>query len=122
VQRVAQEDNEYQAATAAQIEALREDARLQMGDLHDEIQQLKEVVTSQQPPPSHADGRPLQGSTVLGIGNGFARSLGPETFEHFGHVAFHDLAYLRAICSSPMCVVFEGGGDRRCLTHRNHLR
>ena len=76
VQRVAQEDNEYQAATAAQIEALREDARLQMGDLHDEIQQLKEVVTSQQPPPSHADGRPLHGSTVLGIGNGFVEASG----------------------------------------------
>jgi voltage-gated potassium channel len=76
VQRVAQEDNEYQAATAAQIEALREDARLQMGDLHDEIQQLKEVVTSQQPPPSHADGHPLHGSTVLGIGNGFVEASG----------------------------------------------
>ena len=49
VQRVAQEDSEDQAATAAQIEALREDVRLQMEDLRDEIQQLKEVVTSQQP-------------------------------------------------------------------------
>jgi hypothetical protein len=53
VQRVAQEDNEYQAATAAQIEALREEVRLQMEDLRDQIQQLKEVVTSQQHAPQN---------------------------------------------------------------------
>jgi voltage-gated potassium channel len=56
VQRVAQEDNEYQAATAAQIEALREDARLQVEDLRDEIQQLKELVASQQPLPGTHNG------------------------------------------------------------------
>jgi voltage-gated potassium channel len=50
VQRVAEEDSEQQAATAAHIEALHEDVRLQMqqmGNLRDEIQHLKEVVTSQ---------------------------------------------------------------------------
>jgi voltage-gated potassium channel len=50
VQRVAQEDSEHQAATAEHIEVLREDARLQMEDLRNEIQQLKEVVLSQQSP------------------------------------------------------------------------
>jgi voltage-gated potassium channel len=75
VQRVAQEDNEYQAATAAQIEALREDARLQMADLHDEILQLKEVVASQQQRPiPHAYGRPLHGSAVRGTGCGFVEA------------------------------------------------
>ena len=59
VQRVAQEDSEYQAATAAQIEALREDVRLQMEDLRDEIQQFKEVVTSQQPPLGTHNGHPV---------------------------------------------------------------
>jgi voltage-gated potassium channel len=73
VQRVAQEDNEYQVATAAQIKALREDARLQMEGLRDEIQQLKEAVASQQePPPPHAHGGALDGSTVLRTKNGFA--------------------------------------------------
>ena len=46
VQRVAQEDSEDQAATAGQIEAVHEDVRLQMEDLRDEIQQLKEVAFS----------------------------------------------------------------------------
>ncbi len=59
VQRVADEDNEYQAATAAQIEALREDARLQMERLRDEIQQLREAIASQQPQPRTHNGHPV---------------------------------------------------------------
>ncbi len=50
VQRVAQEDNEYQAATAAQIEALHEAVRPQLEGLRNEIQQLTELVASHQPP------------------------------------------------------------------------
>ena len=41
VQRVAQEDSEHEAATAAQIEAVHEDVRLQMEELRNEIQQLR---------------------------------------------------------------------------------
>jgi voltage-gated potassium channel len=73
VQRVAQEDTEHQAATAVHIEALREDVRLRMEDLRDQIQQLKEVVTSQQSPPiRHADGCPL------GTRNGFAEAVSSD--------------------------------------------
>jgi voltage-gated potassium channel len=61
VQRVAQEDNEFQAATAAQLEALRQEARLQSEELRDEIQQLKEVVASQQPPPGTHNGHSVDG-------------------------------------------------------------
>jgi voltage-gated potassium channel len=57
VQRVAQEDNEHQAATAAQIDALRDDVQLQTANLRNEIRQLTEVVVSQQ--------------SVLGMRNGF---------------------------------------------------
>ena len=75
VQRVAQEDNQYQVATAAQIKAPREDARLQMVGLRDEIQQLKEVVASQQQPPTpHAHRRALRGSAALGNGNRFVEA------------------------------------------------
>ena len=70
VQRVAQEDSEYQAATAAQIEALREDVRLQMEDLRNEIQQLRDVVASQQPPPGTHNGH----SVECGIANPQLRS------------------------------------------------
>ena len=67
VQRVAQEDSEYQAATAAQIETVREDVRLQVDDLRDEIQQLKEVVASQQPPLRSRNGHSVD--AVWPIGN-----------------------------------------------------
>ena len=56
VQRVAQEDSEDQAATAAQIEAVHEDVRLQMEGLRNEIQQLRDVVASRQPPPGTHNG------------------------------------------------------------------
>ena len=49
VQRVAQEDSRDRAATAAQIEAVHEDFRLQMKDLRAEVQKLTEVATLQQP-------------------------------------------------------------------------
>jgi voltage-gated potassium channel len=68
VQRVSQEDNEYQAATAAQIEALRKDVRLQIEDLRGEVQQLKDLVTSHQPPPGTHNGHSV--GAVSPIRNG----------------------------------------------------
>jgi voltage-gated potassium channel len=63
VQRVSQEGSQYQAETAAQIEAVREDIRLQRNDfrdrvqeLRDEIQQLEEIISSQQSPPGTRNG------------------------------------------------------------------
>ena len=47
VQRVAQEDTEHQAATAAHIEALRADAQKQFEELHGEIARLANAVTAQ---------------------------------------------------------------------------
>jgi voltage-gated potassium channel len=65
VQRVAQEDNEYQAATAAQIEALREDVRLQMEYLRGELQQLMKLVPSQQPPPGTHNGHSVGALSLI---------------------------------------------------------
>jgi voltage-gated potassium channel len=47
VQRVAREDTEHQAATAAHIEALRADAQKQFEELHGEIARLANAVTAQ---------------------------------------------------------------------------
>jgi voltage-gated potassium channel len=49
VQRVADEDSQSRAATAAQIESFREDARQQIAEIRREIEQLARVVTSQRP-------------------------------------------------------------------------
>ena len=50
VQRVAQEDTEHQAATAAHIETLRADAQKQFEELHGEIARLANAVTAQHQP------------------------------------------------------------------------
>ena len=74
VQRVAQEDSEDQAATAAQIEALREEARLQEEDLRNEIRQLKDLVTSQQPPLGTHNGHSVDAAWPIRTAlNGFLR-------------------------------------------------
>jgi voltage-gated potassium channel len=56
VQRVAQEDSEHEAATAAQMGAVHEDVRLQLEGLRNEIQQLRDVFASRQPPPGTHNG------------------------------------------------------------------
>jgi voltage-gated potassium channel len=64
VQRVAQEDTEHQAATAMQIESQGEESRLEMEELRKEIQQLKEIIVSQQQPLASHNGR-LVGSLLM---------------------------------------------------------
>ena len=59
VQRVAQEDSEDRAATAAQIEAACEEFRLQIKHLRDEVQKLTEVTTPQQPALGTHNGHPV---------------------------------------------------------------
>jgi voltage-gated potassium channel len=107
VQRVAQEDNEHQVATTTQIKALHEDVRLQMEALRDEIWQLKEVVASQQPPPTHhADGHPLDGSSVLGHGNGFAEASCAD-----GHRNLVPRIWGRLTLYRPMALLGGGKAD-----------
>lgn len=64
VQRVAQEDSEHQAATAAQMQALHDGIRAQMEVLSGEIRQLERIVGSQRSAPETHNGPALDAGPV----------------------------------------------------------
>jgi voltage-gated potassium channel len=64
VQRVAQEDTKDRAATAAQIEAVHEDLRLQMEDLRAEVRKLTEVASRQPAAPGSHNGHSVNAVTL----------------------------------------------------------
>ncbi|WNG95342.1 potassium channel family protein [Mycobacterium sp. ITM-2016-00318] len=65
VQRVAQEDTKDRAATAGQIEAVHEEFRLQMKNLREEVQKLREAASPQPPAPRSPNGQSVDAATSI---------------------------------------------------------
>jgi voltage-gated potassium channel len=63
VQRVAQEDTAHQAATAAHIDALRDDMHQQINALRTDVQLLTQAVTPQRSPVKRHDGNSVDAVT-----------------------------------------------------------
>jgi voltage-gated potassium channel len=65
VQRVAQEDTAHQAATAAHIDALRDDMHQQIDALRTDVQLLTQAVTPQRPSVKRHDGNSVDAVTQV---------------------------------------------------------